>query len=138
LAHKRILSCLKKRDLLNRNSAELAELVTFGQHYSQEGRFSDAIDFFEKAQFREGLLQLWDHCLKEGDYFLCRRVARILSLSPDPEEWVQLGDAALEQGKYRFARAAYREGDLPEKLAQVERLLDPTNQEQVKERSELH
>jgi tetratricopeptide (TPR) repeat protein len=138
LARKKILGCLKKRNLLNSDKADAADLVALGQLYLEEDRLSDAIDFFEKAHHREGLIQLRERCLKEGDYFLYRRLAKILSLSPSPEEWAQLGDAALEHGKLHFSRSAYREGGLPEKLAQVERLLDAAAPEQTGEKGELH
>lgn len=126
MSGKRLPGCLKKRDLLNSDRSNPAHFVQLGTAYLEEVRISDAIEFFEKAGHREGLDRLLERCLDDGDAFLFRKVAKILDLSPGPEQWIKLGDRALSLGKLHFARAAYGQGGAPEKLAQVERLLtDP-------------
>lgn len=123
MAGKKLLDCLKKRDLLNSDKADEAELIQFGERYLLDGRLSDSIDFFEKAQHLEGLNQLRERCIAEGDYFLYHRLAKILEESPSAEEWMQLGDKALAQGKMLFALLAYQQADRPEKVAEVEKLI---------------
>ncbi|NOQ43158.1 MAG: hypothetical protein GQ560_01710 [Dehalococcoidia bacterium] len=131
MAGKKLLSCLKKRDLLNSDKADKSELMKLGEHFLDEDRLSDAIDFFEKAEHFEGLLQLKEQCAAKGDYFLCQRLAKILEESPPSEEWIQLGDNALHRGKLLFARSAYQQAENPEKVAQVEKLLQSPDQEQL-------
>ena len=131
LAGKKLLSCLKKRDLLSSGKADKAELIELGERYLHEDRLSDTIDFFEKAEHFEGLTQLKEQCVAKGDYFLCQRLANILGESPSSEEWIQLGDNALHLGKLLFARSAYQQAESPEKVAQVEKLLQSPAQEQV-------
>jgi hypothetical protein len=118
-----LLGCLKKRDLLNSDRSDPAHLVPLGTAFLEEGRISDAIELFEKARHQEGLDNLLERCLDEGDAFLFRKVAKILGVSPGLDQWIKLGDRALSLGKLHFARVAYREGGALEKLAQVERLL---------------
>ena len=124
LAPKKLLTCLKKRDLLNSDKTDASELISFGEHYVLEGRLSDAIDFFEKADHVKGLDQLKEDCIAEGDFFLFNRLVGILADSPSPDEWSRLGEKALALGKLHFARLAYTQANLPEKVAQVEKLLD--------------
>ena len=131
MAGKKLLSCLKKRDLLSSGKADKAELIKLGERYLHEDRLSDTIDFFEKAEHFEGLTQLKEQCAAKGDYFLCQRLANILRESPSSEEWIQLGDKALHLGKLLFARSAYQQAESPEKVAQVEKLLQSPAQEQV-------
>ena len=131
LAGEKLLSCLKKRDLLSSGKADKAELIKLGERYLHEDRLSDTIDFFEKAEHFEGLTQLKEQCVAKGDYFLCQRLANILGESPSSEEWIQLGDKALHLGKLLFARSAYQQAESPEKVAQVEKLLQSPAQEQV-------
>lgn len=131
LAGKKLLSCLKKRDLLSSGKADKAELIKLGERYLHEDRLSDTIDFFEKAEHFEGLTQLKEQCVAKGDYFLCQRLANILRESPSSEEWIQLGDKALHLGKLLFARSAYQQAESSEKVAQVEKLLQSPAQEQV-------
>ena len=131
LAGKKLLSCLKKRDLLNSGKADKSELIKLGERYLHDDRLSDAIDFFEKAEHFEGLTQLKEQCVAKGDHFLYQRLAKILEESPPPEEWIQLGDNALNLGKLLFARSAYQQAENPEKVSQVEKLLQSPAQEQV-------
>jgi len=131
LAGEKLLSCLKKRDLLSSGKADKAELIKLGERYLHEDRLSDTIDFFEKAEHFEGLRQLKEQCVAKGDYFLCQRLANILRESPSSEEWIQLGDKALHLGKLLFARSAYQQAESSEKVAQVEKLLQSPAQEQV-------
>lgn len=131
LAGKKLLSCLKKRDLLNSGKADKSELIKLGEPYLHEDRLSDTIDFFEKAEHFEGLTQLKEQCVAKGDYFLYQRLANILGESPSSEEWIQLGDNALHLGKLLFARSAYQQAESSEKVAQVEKLLQSPAQEQV-------
>ncbi|MBT8406058.1 MAG: hypothetical protein KJP05_01255 [Deltaproteobacteria bacterium] len=131
MAGKKLLSCLKKRDLLNSDKADKSELIKLGERYLHNDRLSDAIDFFEKAEHFEGLTQLKDQCVAKGDYFLCQRLAIILEESPPPEDWIQLGDNALNLGKLLFALSAYQQAENPEKVAHVENLLQSPAQEQV-------
>jgi tetratricopeptide (TPR) repeat protein len=130
---KRSPGCLKKRDLLNSDRSDPAHFVQLGTAYLEEGRVSDAIEFFEKARHREGLNRLLERCLEDGDVFLFRKIAKILDLSSGPDQWIKLGDRALALGKLHFAGAAYREGGAPEKLAQVARLLS----ESLRDKSQL-
>ena len=130
LAGKKLMSCLKKRDLLNSGKADKSELIQLGERYLHEDRLSDAIDFFEKAEHFGGLTQLKEQCVAKGDYFLCQRIAKILEESPPSEEWIQLGDNALHMGKLLFALLAYQQADTPEKVAHVEKLLQSPAQEQ--------
>jgi len=138
LAVKKLPSCLKKRDILNSDKADNSELIRLGQGYLQEGFISDCIDFFEKAEHFEGLLQLKAKCTAEGDYFLYHRLVRILQDSPSPEEWTELGDKALGLGKLLFASLAYKRADNHEKAAQVEKLLQLPRQERTSAGAILH
>jgi len=138
LAGKKLLHCLKKRDLLNSDRADKNTLIKHGQDYLQEGFISDCIDFFEKAGYVEGLIQLKEKSAADGDYFLYSRLAKILQDSPSPEEWTRLGDKALELGKLLFASRAYERAENREKAAQVEKLLQQLSQEQTTDEAMLH
>jgi hypothetical protein len=129
LSNKKLLSCLKKRDLLNSDKVGKSELIKSGERFLHVGGLPDTIDFFEKAEHMEGLAQLKDRCISEGDYFLFSRLARILVDFPSADEWMRLGDNALALGKLLFARSAYEKADSQEKVTQVGRLLQRQTRE---------
>ena len=138
MAGKKLPSCLKKRDLLNSDRADKDTLIKFGQGFLQEGSISDCIDFFEKADYVEGLIQLKEKCAAEGDYFLFQRLVKILQDSPSPEEWTQLGDKALGLGKLLFASFAYQRAGNNEKATQVEKLLQLLPEDRTSAGTTLH
>ena len=138
MAVKRLLSCLKKRDLLNKDRVDKSELIMLGESYLQEGLLCDCIDFFEKAEHFEGLSQLRERCAAEGDYFLFNRLGKILEEPLSSEKLTKLGDNALGLGKLLFARSAYQEADNHEKTAQVEKLIQLSPQKRASGEKMLH
>ena len=138
MSNKKLLNCLKKRDLLNSDKAGKFELITYGERFLCEGGVPDAIDFFERAEYAEGLVELKDHCISEGDYFLFSRLVRILGGSPSADEWMRLGDNALALSKLLFARSAYKKAESPEKVAQVESLIERQRTENAGDQDLLH
>ena len=138
MSNKNLLNCLKKRDLLNSEKVGKSELIKSGERFLQVGGLPDAIEFFEKADHKEGLARLMDRCISEGDYFLFSRLARILEESPSADEWMRLGDNALALSKLLFARSAYQKAGSQEKVAEIERLLQRQTGENAGAEGVLH
>ncbi|MFP5213184.1 MAG: hypothetical protein ACLGPL_07370 [Acidobacteriota bacterium] len=105
-----LLSCLKKRDLLNRPVASVETLMEWGRRYEAEGMVNDAVFFYEKAEAREDLERLGNAAVEEGDAFLINRIARILGHEVPREQWLTTAKRAEESGKLAFAAEAYRRG----------------------------
>lgn len=105
-----LLSCLEKRDLLNRSAVSVKELLSWGQRYEEQGMLNDAIDFYERANAPEALEKLLPLAREEGDAFLYGRLLKALNRQEAPREWLALGQRAEELGKETFARDAYAKG----------------------------
>ncbi|MCE5335763.1 MAG: hypothetical protein LLG06_14365 [Desulfobacteraceae bacterium] len=114
-----LLSCLAKRDLLNRSNASVKDLLIWGERYEEEGMINDAIDFYEKADAGDALERLLPLARDEGDVFLLGRLLKALNREAEAREWLSLGEKASELGKTSFAREAFRRGgrDVPEATA---------------------
>jgi tetratricopeptide (TPR) repeat protein len=102
-----MLSCLEKRDLLNRAAVSVNSLLEWGEFYEQSGLIFDAVDFYEKAKAVEPLNRLLKEAEAEGNAFLFNRVSRALGHEPSREEWLSLAKNAESQGKFAFAAEAY-------------------------------
>ena len=100
--------------------------------------YSNPPPFYQKGKYIEGLNEIRKRCVAEGDYFLYQRLTKILKQSPSTEEWIQLGDNALAQGKLLFARSAYQQADNSGKVAEVEKLLQLSTQESQAGKKVLH
>ncbi|RLA83048.1 MAG: hypothetical protein DRG40_07235 [Deltaproteobacteria bacterium] len=116
-------NALKRREILYGKETPPQVLIEYGDLYMEAGRLNDAVEFYGRAQHREGLLRLKERALKEGDYFLFSQVAEFLSEDPSPEEWRELARAAMEKGRYQFAlKAFHRAGDNEEAQRVRERI----------------
>ena len=122
-AGKELLACLKKRDLLNDENADQALLIAEGDVFFAAGRLVDALEFFGKADHREGLERVLSEALEEGDFFLAGNAARKLGRHLSSEQLVRLGDKAVEKGKYRFALEAFTRAEEPDKAEKVRQLI---------------
>ena len=105
-----LLGCLEKRDMLNRPSVPVDELVEWGEIFEEQELINDAIDFYMKAGSSEALEKLFPLAYQEGDIFVYARLAKALGRQVAAEEWISLGKRAAELGKDAYAREAFKKG----------------------------
>ncbi len=84
---------IKKRDLLHSPGSSPAVLSRTAQEFLALERFSDALDFFEKARDQDGIAEIKRIALERGDTFLLARLDRLDRTLITREEW----DAAAQQ-----------------------------------------
>lgn len=108
MARSDTLSCLQKRDILNRPAASAASLIDRGEAMERAGLVHDALSFYEKAGAHEAIIRLRDTATREGDLFLYRLTVRALGEEPTPEDWIAIGKRAADLGKMAFAHQAFR------------------------------
>ncbi len=101
------LTYLEKRRLLNSNEIDRDTLAGYGNFYLEGGMINDALDFFEKAGIEEGLKKIRQLSLEEGDVFVFKRVNKMLGMKILDEQWNEIGNRALERGKFLYAAMAF-------------------------------
>ncbi len=111
MARGRRLSCLEKRNLLNRSAVSVAELVEWGKRYEEMELVHDALDFYERANAEEDLCRLLGRALDDGDYFLLKRVCTVLKRHPSEQELLKVAERGEQLGKERFAQQAREQLD---------------------------
>ena len=120
---KALMSCLKKRDLIQEVTTSRETLIQFGQEYLNQGRWLEALEFFERAPDPEGLQTLKKKGLEEGDPFLYKQACRFLKESPVPAEWKLIGEKALSQGRWHQALTAFKALADETKIQEIEQLI---------------
>jgi hypothetical protein len=121
---KGILSCLKKRDLIQAAGENTEALRRLGRDYMSQDRFLEALEFFEASQDREGMERLRENGLEEGDPFLYRQACKLLKVNPDPADWHQIGEKALAAGRYQQALAAFKFKPDEARVQEIENLIN--------------
>ncbi len=101
------LNCLKKRDLLNEEKLDRESLRRQAEAFRDEGYTQDALDFFARAEDKEGLAEILDQAVSEGDFFAAKSAASRMGAAMTKEQLTTLAGNALEKGKFRFALQAY-------------------------------
>src|SRR5947207_11890399 len=61
---------IKKRDVLHAEKTSPQTLIQIGREFLAAERYSDALDFFEKAKDLSGLTEIKQLAVKLGDAFL--------------------------------------------------------------------
>lgn len=109
MARKGKMSCLAKRELLNRATVAVDTLEAVGRRYEEAGLVHDAIDLYAKAGAAEALQRLLEVAVEEGDWFMFKGLCRALQREPSRDQWLTLAAKAEALGKQVFAVQAYQE-----------------------------
>ena len=117
------LSCFKKRDLLNAETADETRLIREGDRFLEQGLLMDALTLFRKASQADGLKTILDRAVVEGDTFICESAASALGIDVTNETWLKTGQAALNAGKLLFALKAFNHASDPEMVEKVSALI---------------
>jgi tetratricopeptide (TPR) repeat protein len=119
----KILSCLKKRDLLHNPNISNDEFVQYGWEYLKQERPVDALDFFEKAMNLEGIQRIRVWSLEQGDPFLLQQTSKMLKEQVPEESWRQVGEKAKAAGRHQQALMAFKAVADEEKIQEIQDLL---------------
>jgi hypothetical protein len=119
----KILSCLKKRDLLHSPNVAGEEIAQYGWEYFKQDRLVDALDFFEKAKDLEGIRRIMERSIEEGDYFLLQQSSKILKETVPETVWRMVGGKALASGRVQQALMAFKTISDENKIQEIQSLL---------------
>lgn len=119
----KILSCLKKRDLLHHPQVDSDQLSQYGFEYFNQGRLVDALDFFEKAQNREGIRRIMEQSIEEGEPFLVQQTSKFLKETVPEEAWRKVGEKALSGGRFQQALTAFKAIHDEEQIEKIQMML---------------
>ncbi|MGQ9687905.1 MAG: hypothetical protein ACUVXF_03825 [Desulfobaccales bacterium] len=111
-------NCLKKRRLLNDKTLDPQLCREYGEKFLALGFWEDALEFFQRAGYQEGLEKLRTLALENGDAYLLSRLG-----AQPPEIWQQAADQALRLGKFHFARRALEQAGDRDKAEELNRRL---------------
>ncbi|MGD0170470.1 MAG: hypothetical protein ABSE54_12190, partial [Smithella sp.] len=92
-----------RQKLLYVDKVNPQDLQNYGDLFFEEGRLSDALDFYQKANHNNGLQKIKDAAFNNGDVMLWKQAAKILNLELKPADWESIGQKAIELKKYSFA-----------------------------------
>ena len=119
----KIVSCLKKREMLHNTSISSDELAQYGWEYLKQDRPVDALDFFEKARDLEGIRKIREWSLEQGDPFLLQQTGKLLKEQVPEDLWRKVGEKALGAGRFQQALMAFKALADEEKIKEIQTLI---------------
>ena len=119
----KILSCLKKRDLLHNPQVDSDQLAQYGLEYLNQGRLADAFDFFEKAKNTEGIRRIMEKSIEQGDPLLLQQTSKLLKEVAPEEAWRKVGGKALSDGRFQQALMAFKAVHDEEQIEKIQTML---------------
>lgn len=94
---------IKKRDTLHSEKTSKEALASIGREFLAAERYSDALDFFEKAQDLSAVNEIKQHALNTGDTFLLARLDRFDRNMISRADWEAAAKKATEDGRASMA-----------------------------------
>ena len=98
-------------------------LQNYGNLFLEEGLLSDALDFYQKANYNSGMQKIKDISFDRGDVMLFQQAARALHLELKPVDWEGIGQKAVDLKKYFFAQHALEKANNEEMLNSLKKIM---------------
>jgi hypothetical protein len=95
----------EKQRILYINHRSERDLITYGDAFLEAGKMFDAIEFYQRVNYTEGLEKsMAEHT---GDVMLFQQVMKPLKQHVSDDVWNEIGKRAFELKKYSFALHAF-------------------------------
>jgi len=112
-----------KQKLLYIEKTDPEILKSYGDTLLEQGWISDAVDFYQKADHRQGLQKIKHMAFESGDVMLFQQAAKALQEEPQPKDWNDIAQKAIERKKYSFAMQALSKAQNEEGLNALKKQL---------------
>lgn len=99
------------------------DLIAYGDAFLEAGKISDAIDFYQKANYVQGLEKIKGIAELSGDVMLLQQVLKPLKQPIDEETWAAVGKRALELKKYFFALYAFEKSNNDSMVGRIKEII---------------
>lgn len=127
----RIPDYRSKQKLLYVDKTSPDTLQNYGDSFFEDGRLSDAFEFYIRANYVSGLQKIKDAALQSGDTMLFGQAAKALHQELKPADWEAVGKKAIELKKYSFARHALEKAGNEEMLNSLKNITQKEVGEQI-------
>jgi hypothetical protein len=120
-----------KQKILYGDHTDPETFKNYGDLFFTEGNFSDALDFYARAKFTDGLQKIKNTANERGDVMLFGSAAKALNIELTTTDWENIGQIALDLKKYLFARHALEKANNEELLNSLAKKLEAEEHENI-------
>ena len=123
LINKKLYDYRLKQKILYIDKVNPNVLQNYGDLFLEEGLLSDALDFYQKANYNSGMQKIKDIAFDRGDVMLFQQAAKALHLELKPANWEGIGQKAIDLKKYFFAQHALENANNEEMLNSLKKIM---------------
>jgi len=124
LSNKKLPDYRLKQKILYIDKTDAEILKNYGNTFLDAGFISDAIDFYNKANYYDGLEKIKALAFETGDVMFFQRVMKALNTEPSQADWEMIGQKAISLKKYLFAKHALEKTGKPEILNSLLKIME--------------
>jgi len=116
-----------KQKILYIDNTDAESLKKYGDLFLEAGNISDALDFYNKAKYFNGIESIKGMSLDSADVMIFERSMKILNKEPSPAEWEKIGQRAISLKKYFFAKYALEKTGKQEEVNSLLKIMKEGN-----------
>lgn len=128
---KKLPSYREKQRILYIDHRSERDLIAYGDSFLEAGKISDAIEFYQKANYTAGLEKIRSMAEQSGDVMLFQQVLKPLKQHASDEAWNEIGRRALDSKNYAFALHAFENGHNITMVEQIRKIITSRENEQI-------
>ena len=123
MINKKLYDYRLKQKILYIDKVNPNVLQNYGDMFLEEGLLSDALDFYQKANYNSGMQKIKDIAFDSGDVMIFQQAAKALHLELKPADWEGIGQKAIALKKYFFAQHALERANNEEMLNSLRQII---------------
>jgi hypothetical protein len=120
----------EKQRILYIDHKSVRDLIAYGDAFLEAGKMFDAIEFYQRVNYSEGLEKIKGMAEHSGDVMLFQQVLKPLKQHVSDDTWNAIGTRAFDLKKYSFALHAFEKSNNSTMAEKIKKIMMTKEREQ--------
>ena len=120
----------EKQRILYIDHKSVRDLIAYGDAFLEAGKMFDAIEFYQRVNYSEGLEKIKGMAEHSGDVMLFQQVLKLLKQHVSDDTWNAIGARAFDLKKYCFALHAFAKSNNSTMAEKIKKIMMTKEREQ--------
>ena len=120
----------EKQRILYIDHKSVRDLIAYGDVFLEAGKMFDAIEFYQRVNYSEGLEKIKGMAEHSGDVMLFQQVLKLLKQHVSDDTWNAIGARAFDLKKYCFALHAFEKSNNSTMAEKIKKIMMTKEREQ--------
>jgi hypothetical protein len=120
----------EKQRILYIDHKSVRDLIAYGDAFLEAGKMFDAIEFYQRVNYSEGMEKIKGMAEHSGDVMLFQQVLKPLKQHVSDDTWNAIGTRAFDLKKYSFALHAFEKSNNSTMAEKIKKIMMTKEREQ--------